>query len=206
MRDCDRGLDNICTPRMFDRTTDELIGICRGILADGSINQAEVAFLQTWLSNHKPFANDYPFNVLMPQIASALEDGRLTSDEERDLLDMLVRFVGGEFVGDGGLSSLSTALPLDDPAPAIEWDGNGFLATGVFAFGPRKQVHHEIASRQGIVLTGPSKAMRYLVVGDVGSARWMHSSYGRKIERAIELRSTGHPVAIVSEAHWANAL
>jgi hypothetical protein len=30
----------------------------------------------------------------------------------------------------------------------------------------------------------------------------MHSAFGRKIEKAVEMRSEGKPIGIVGEAHW----
>ncbi|MGS1017092.1 hypothetical protein [Allosphingosinicella humi] len=36
--------------RISSRQIDELIGIARGVVADGTLNQAEVEFLQKWLA------------------------------------------------------------------------------------------------------------------------------------------------------------
>ena len=41
-----------------------------------------------------------------------------------------------------------------------------------------------------------------LVVGAVASRDWLHSSYGRKIMRAVELRDSGRTVGIIGEDHW----
>jgi hypothetical protein len=45
-----------------------------------------------------------------------------------------------------------------------------------------------------------------LVVGTIRSRDWLHSTHGRKIEHAVELAGQNHPIAIVSEEHWANNL
>ena len=55
--------------------------------------------------------------------------------------------------------------------------------------------------RRGIA-SGISKKVHYLVVGEIGNEQWLHSTYGTKIKRAVELREEGHPIAIISEKHW----
>jgi hypothetical protein len=48
--------------------------------------------------------------------------------------------------------------------------------------------------------------VNFLVVGNLGSEDWIHSSFGRKIERAVELRRECPTLAIINEDHWARAL
>ncbi|QDH70867.1 BRCT domain-containing protein [Marilutibacter alkalisoli] len=197
--------------RRLDRSTDELLGLCRGVLADGALAQQEAEFLLDWIQRNGQFREHYPFNVLFDRLSSALVDGFLDSDEERDLLGTLTAFVGGEtLVAERQVASLSTALPLDDPQPRFAWDSpdvrSGFVLTGTFAFGSRKNVADAVIERGGTVLKNPVRAMRFLVIGEIGSRDWVHSSYGRKIEKAVQLRDEGLPVSIISEAHWASHL
>ena len=42
-------LNRLNGDRLQSRQVDELIGLARGLIADGSINQAEVEFLEKWL-------------------------------------------------------------------------------------------------------------------------------------------------------------
>ncbi|MNF12093.1 hypothetical protein D3C80_2134780 [compost metagenome] len=51
-----------------------------------------------------------------------------------------------------------------------------------------------------------SKKIHYLVVGAIGNEQWLHSTYGTKIKKAVELREAGAPLAIVSEEHWQQAV
>ena len=47
----------------------------------------------------------------------------------------------------------------------------------------------------------------YLVIGDLSSRDWKFSSFGRKIEKAIEYRDSGKSdVAIISEQMWLERL
>ena len=187
--------------RRLDRNTDELIGICRGVLADGSINVSEMAFLRDWVDRHQEFAHEYIFNALFHRIADALTDGVISADEERDLLALLQGVVGGEADGEQSVASLTSTLPLDDPPPSINFNDHVFVVTGTFDFGPRSAVIEAIETRGGTVRDALSSRTDYLVVGMLGSRDWIHSSYGRKIEQALKLREEGATLVIIGEAH-----
>jgi len=45
-----------------------------------------------------------------------------------------------------------------------------------------------------------------LIVADMGSRDWIHSTHGRKIEKAMEVKSSGNLIAIISEEHWVKHL
>jgi hypothetical protein len=194
--------------RRKDRSTDELIGICRGILADGHVSVDEAKYLDGWLARHSEFSHVYPFNKLIARLHEALVDGVLDADEEADLLEAISGLVGGEAYGDHGSESfsLSTALPLTLPAPAPLSYPSIFVVTGTFAYGTRAVVSRVICDRGGSVVPYISKKVGYLVVGDIGSRDWIHSSYGRKIEKAVEYAAQGCPIAIISEQHWTSQL
>ena len=75
--------------------------------------------------------------------------------------------------------------------------------TGRFEFGTRAKVVDKIQELKGIVKDGfPNKETNYLVIGNHVSRDWYYTNYGRKIERAIELREQGCPIAIISESKW----
>lgn len=203
------GIFSFCAPRSamtyqsrLDRTSDELVGLCRGLLADGHLDRMEATFLRDWLERNREFAREYPFNVLLQRLSDALVDGVLDDDEEASLLEAVAKLVGGER-DLPGVASASTALPLDDPAPRIEFQGSIVVVTGTFAYGPRRLVVETMEERGALVRPSVSKSTRYLVVGEIGSRDWIHSSYGRKIEQAVRLRSESVPLAIVGERAWA---
>ena len=59
-----------------------------------------------------------------------------------------------------------------------------------------------IEERGGSIKDSCSKKTHYLVIGTFGSEEWLHSTHGTKIIRAVKLKQTGIPIAIVSEKHW----
>jgi NAD-dependent DNA ligase len=190
-----------------DRAADELVGVCRGMLSDGVISAQEAQFLKDWIDRNAIHAGAFPFDIVYRQLQSALADGVFDEDEERDLLSTLANLVGGEHrAGQPGSPSLASALPLCHPAPTIQFPGSVFVVTGTFAFGSRRQVVDALETRQASAASTVSKKVNFLVIGEIGSQAWRHSSYGRKIEAAVSLREQGVPLRIVSEPHWRDAL
>jgi NAD-dependent DNA ligase len=192
-----------------DRAADELVGLCRGVLADGEVSASEAKFIRDWIERNAHLATEYPFNYLYRSLHAALADGVLDPEEESDLLGTLSALVGGEIhvqAREQVIASLATTLPLCTPSPALEFEGRLFVVTGTFAFGPRASVVGAIEQRGGTVRPSLTKAANYLVIGEIGSQAWKHSSYGRKIEQAVKLRDEGGQLRIVAEPHWASFL
>jgi len=190
-----------------DRASTELIDICRELLADGRVDQTEAEFLKEWIERNSDFVGTYPFDLIYFQLSAILLDGFIDPDESADLRDTLGRFVDGE-AHDTGIQAASrpTTLPIDDPEPDIYFPDATFVVAGTFSYGCRAMVHAAIDARGGIVAASPSEETRYLVIGDLGSRDWINSNAATKIERAVQLRQEGHPLAIVTEAHWAESL
>lgn len=192
-----------------DRAADELVGLCRGVLADGNISAGEAGFIKDWIERNAHLATEYPFNYLYRSLHAALVDGVLDPDEELDLLGTLAALVGGETnVQDREqvIASLATTLPLCTPVPEIRFSGCVFVVTGTFAYGTRSTVVSAIEDRGGEVRPSVTRKTHYLVIGEIGSQAWKHSSYGRKIEQAVALRDEGLALRIVSEPHWSSSL
>lgn len=186
--------------RVRDRSIDELLGLARGITADGQVNKSEAEFLQRWMIQASGLQDDPVFSILYNRIGSYLADGELDQEEAEDLFDML-RALTGE---DGKVHQYRrpTDLPLDDPFPNVIFPEKNFVFTGVMAYGPRKECELLVTEHGGSCRGGLSKKVDYLVIGTIANEHWMYSSYGRKIERAIELREQGHGVAIINEDHF----
>ena len=72
----------------------ELIGLCKGVLADGTINLAEAEFIQGWLNDRSDVLCTWPADELHGQLAVVLEDGNLTAEEEGELIDLLEEITG----------------------------------------------------------------------------------------------------------------
>ena len=83
--------------RIAASQVDELIGIARGIAADGQINLAEAEFLQKWLAANVSISDQPLIRTLYTRINEVLSDGVVDEQESRELLDTLDRFSSRDF-------------------------------------------------------------------------------------------------------------
>jgi hypothetical protein len=192
--------------RVNDRTIDEMLGLCRGILADGEVTTGEARFLYEWMCTNRHLATEWPATILFRRVREMLIDHALDHDEQVELFGLLDDIIGEKIDLKGMAVSASTSLPLDKPAPKIDFGGHRFCVTGRFVYGSRKQVVSQIEGRGGLIHDRASRLTNYVVIGVAASRDWIHSSYGRKIQDAVDLRNDGCPIRIVNELHWADAI
>lgn len=189
--------------RIASRQIDELIGIARGLVADGQINQAEAEFLQRWLAANADISDQPLIRTLYSRVNDILADGIVDDGEKADLLDTLNRFSSRDF--ELGEVLKSTSLPLCDPAPALSFRGLRYTFTGTFNYGQRKHCEAAVV-RLGATAGGLSQKTNVLVVGLYATESWKHSSFGNKILTATDWRARGLQISIVSEEHWVRSL
>lgn len=185
-----------------DRQVDTLLGLAQGITADGRVDQSEAEALMTWLRQNSGTDNPLILNLL-DKVSAMLEDDLLDDEESAELLDLLRKLTGEPSAVDE--IAKATALPLDDPFPELVFSGRQFLFTGTFAFGTRKDCHSAVEALGGINAKGVTKSVNYVVLGTYVTDSWAHERYGRKIEKAMEYRASGVPLAIVSEQFWVDS-
>jgi NAD-dependent DNA ligase len=183
-----------------DRQIDTLIGLSKGLIADGRVDQAEADTLLTWLIQCRQCSNNPVIINLLERVDAYLADGVLDADEAEELLATL-RKISGDRSEIGELAKPS-ALPLDDPLPDVTFTGKVFLFTGTFAYGTRKQCHEVLESLGGVNAARVTKKVNYLVLGSYVTDSWAHENFGRKIEKAMAYRDQGVPIRIVPEYHW----
>ena len=120
-----------------DRQIDTLIGLSKGLLADGGIDPAEADCLHTWLAQNR-YISSHPVIVhLFDRVNAMLADNVLDADESRELLRTLQQ-IAGEPTEFGEIAKSAT-LPVCKPAPIVSFPGKVFLFTGTCVFGTRKE-------------------------------------------------------------------
>jgi len=185
------------------RSHDELMGLCKGVIADGQVNEAEARFLVTWFSANPEAAEAWPGKQLAARLAAVWEDGTATPEELDDLKELMQELTGLSTQALADLPrNLTTQLPLDKPAPKVVFKDRSFCFTGKMVCGPRAACENMVTERWGRVAARPSGELDYLVVGLLGSRDWLHSNYGNKILAAVEYKEKGRPVKIISEDTW----
>ena len=190
---------------LVDRQIDTLIGISKGLMADGVVTQDEAEFLQGWLRiNQAVIVGNPMLAPIHDRVEEMMADGVLDAEESQELLNILEAF-SGEPSNEGELLR-STGIAFNDPMPAIRFRNRSFAFTGKFAYGTRRNCTQAIIDRNGTFSRSVNKRLDYLVVGHYVTPAWKHERYGTKIIQAMDYRERFEQPHIVPETHWAEAL
>lgn len=185
--------------RISARQIDELIGVARGLCADGSISEADVDYLRNWLVAHYQITNHPMLGALFRRIDAIFADGMADEEERAELFETLKMFTGERITYGEALKP--SDLPFCDPPPSLTFVGRRYCLTGTFLYGRRKQCEAAVVERGGEVGSLTQKTS-VLVVGAYATESWKHSAFGNKILKACEYREAGLQISIVSEDHW----
>lgn len=193
-------------------TTDlqTLQGICHGILADGIINEKEVRDLEAWLEQNSHLSTYYPYDEIRSLILSIVSDGIIEEEEILVLKAYLNQFVNIENQAiakqiDAETSDINISGHCTSD-PNIDFDGKTFCVTGVLKSGNRAELENLISDLGGIPIKSVSKKTDYLIVGDNGNQAWAFACYGRKVEKALEMRKAGHQICLIHEYDLMDAI
>lgn len=203
----DNDLARIHRARSIVKQTDELLGLIKGALLDGALNEREASGIHAWLRANPYCLEEWPGCVLFERLTAALRDGRLDADELEDLYGLMLQIASPVAPSSAGeIRCAPSTLPLSAPPFEIVYPGRSFCFTGVFEYGSRQQCHQAVSERGGLPAAGITKRLDYLVIGNIGSDFWLHSSFGTKIKKAVDYREAGASIVIVSEATWRETL
>jgi NAD-dependent DNA ligase len=191
--------------RNFEKSSESLLGICQGLVADNVLNTAEILFLEAWLKDNEEITECWPGDVIASRVASILADGTITAEELEDLKNTLIALLGGSFQDTGAAGGFATRLPVDT-VETIHFQDAVFCLTGKFLYGPRRRCEDAITSRGGRIIDNITRDLDYLVIGTLSSRDWAQSSHGRKIEKAVEQKRQGQTLLILAEERWSQFL
>ncbi|MFZ2644318.1 MAG: YqaJ viral recombinase family protein [Verrucomicrobiia bacterium] len=93
------------------KTMSELIGLCRGLIADDKITTAEVMFLNSWLQNIG-FISEWPASEIAQTMERILEDGVVTKEEKEELKRLIQKITA--------VSSTPAMQPSQHAAPVAD--------------------------------------------------------------------------------------
>lgn len=181
----------------------ELVGVVRGIVADGVVSPDEAAHLARWTRESPEIAARWPANMLARRLESIVRDGRVDARERRHLEAVL-----GQLAQNPGWMgfSLATDLPVDRPEPPVVFPARNFVFAGEMAYGPQRACEREVVELGGSCERTVSRRTDYLVLGSLSASDWAQEGFGAQVDEVVQLRARGVRIAIVSEEHWANAL
>jgi hypothetical protein len=188
-----------------ERGLSEMIGLVRGVIADGVVSTDEAERLAKWARENPEVAVRWPANLLSRRLEQIFRDGRVDSRERRHLAALLEELAGnpGGF-GDG--FALATDLPVSRPEPAIVFEGSTFVIAGEMAFGPTRACEREVEELGGVCERTVSRRTDYVVLGSISAQDWAQRGFGELVDEVVQHRARGAEIAVVSEEHWAEAL
>ncbi len=180
-----------------------LMGLLSGYAADAVITPAEAQHLLQWADDWQHLRGLWPFDECESIVTWMIARGRITEDAAH-LLEMSTWLpIGG-------------APPTDPPAltlagvctsnPDITFADRQFVFTGESAKCPRSEMEGHVLRREGRAHPNVTLKTDYLIVCDEGNPHWAFCCYGRKVEKAYQLRREGHRVSIVHESDFWDAL
>lgn len=180
-----------------------LQGIFHGILADGVLNDDEIFKLHDWLSENEHLNSYYPYDEVRSLVLSIVADKKIDEDERAILTAFIKQFVElknnetSEKIDRDTIDiNISGICAID---PDIIFDNKTFCITGILSRGNRSQLQEAIQNKGGIPVNTISKKTDYLIIGDNNNSCWTYSCYGRKVEKALDLRKSGHTIILVHE-------
>lgn len=180
-----------------------LQGIFHGILADGVLNDHEVFKLHEWLSENEHLNSYYPYDEVRSLVLSIVADKKVDEEERVVLTAFIKQFVElkntetsekvEQYTTDVNISGICAV------DPEIIFENKTFCITGILSRGNRNELQKAIKDKGGIPVNSISQKTDYLIIGDTKNACWTYSCYGRKVEKALDLRKSGHTIVLVHE-------
>jgi hypothetical protein len=104
-----------------ERDLSEMLGLIKGVLADGVVTEGEAKLLKDWARHHPDATEVWPVDILKTRLDKIFADGRVDDAEREDLAELLQSIVGGT-AGIITGQDAATTLPIDRPPPG-RWDG-----------------------------------------------------------------------------------
>ncbi len=187
--------------RLLKRSCESLLDICDGIAANGDLNDREIKYLDTWLSDNQSLALTWPVEVMYARIKTILADNKITEDEHKHLKQTLSDLICETPQETSPVFGESTSIPIDSIG-SIKIKDNTFCFTGNFLYGTRNTCELAINERGGTTIPGIRKDLNYLVLGTMASRDRAHISHNSKIERALEFKKDNCSIFIISEKQW----
>ena len=205
---CNKFLDISAGTLYFNEVTSQiqyLEGMLHGIITDGVISDQELQSLNNWLNDNEDLAGTYPYDEVYSLLLAAKDDGVISEDERNMLRAFFSNFVDtreSANIHDADRQALQQKYSIKGIcaiAPEISFEDKTFCFTGASKRGTRNEIADIICNKGGMYNDRVTKGTNYLIVGADGNPCWAFSCYGRKVEKAMDMRKLGHQIIIVNE-------
>lgn len=179
-----------------------LHGMLGGIAGDSVISEEELLGLRAWLKGHQHLERRWPYDEVVDLIRRVMRDKKIDAAEHIVLMKFFTEFFENEerpVSASETISDRTGPKSVFAPSDDIEIEDHNFCFTGDSPEYERPELQAMVLERGGYYFSGVSRKIDYLVVGKNGSPDWQFSTYGRKIEKAVDLQHEGYPIKIITE-------
>ncbi|MGA0570053.1 BRCT domain-containing protein [Variovorax sp. VNK109] len=188
-----------------------LHGVVGGIASDGHISEAELRGLSEWLEAHEHLKTCWPYDEVASITTQVLADSKIDPAEHAMLLDFFREFLA--VMDERTIVNPPVRLSDDVPIaglcavmPDIAFQGSVFCFTGASSRHTKSELSRFVSDKGGSTVENVSAKLNFLVIGADGNPCWAYACYGRKVEKAVELRKKGARLLIVHENDFHDAL
>lgn len=191
--------------RRVEQGLAEMLGLVRGVAADGLVSADEATRLSEWTRANPEVACRWPANLLARRLERIFADGRLEA-RERERLSAMLSQLAENSTGLALGFPLATDLPITRPEPEVTFEGQTFVFAGQMAYGPTHQCEREVVELGGTCERAVNRRTDYVVIGSLAAGDWTQADFGTLVDEVVQYRARGVRIAVVTEEHWAEAL
>jgi NAD-dependent DNA ligase len=160
---------------------------------------------------HEHLKTCWPYDEIEAVTTKVLADGKIDDAEHRMLLAFFSEFLA--VLDERTIVSPPIAEGVDQAigalcavSPTVLFEGAKFCFTGASAKFKRAEFEEIVKKLGGEPIPGVTTKLNYLVIGADGNPCWAFACYGRKVEKAVNLRKQGFRVVIVHENDFHDAV
>lgn len=196
----------------FDQTTADLQrlhAILGGIVSDGQVTEDELRGLSKWLEDHEHLKTCWPYDEIDSLIVGVIKDGKIDAEEHALLKAFFSEFIAimdDRTITSPIFSDGENVVGLCAVCPEIEFNDSTFCFTGASSRYTRKELAATVERLGGAFAPNITKSVHYLVIGADGNPCWAYACYGRKVEKAVELRKAGVRIMLIHENDFHDAV
>lgn len=205
--------DKLTSSEYYDLVTGDLQrlhAIMGGIIADGVVTEDELRGFSEWLNDHEHLFRCYPYDEVNTLIINVMADRKIDQEEQAMLHKFFTEFTqtaDDKVIKEPPVEEkVSTVKGICAVCPEISFEGKTFCFTGASQKYTRKQFADLVEKLGGRFTNKIINGLDYLVIGGEGNPCWSYACYGRKVEKAINLRKQGYTLLIVHEYDFNDAV
>ncbi|CAG5001491.1 hypothetical protein DYBT9275_02675 [Dyadobacter sp. CECT 9275] len=177
-------------------STQQLGGFLAGISADKTINIEELTALGNWSSENAPMFKTWPFDTLLPAIERIQAERQLSAEDHSELLTFCQSITS---IKPAEQKKVNIPIKLPEQQVSILIQECTFCFTGESSRYSRKELAQIVEMYGGIAADSVTAKLHYLVICDVRNPAWAFEMYGRKVEKAMNMKKKGAGPEVVFE-------